>query len=375
MRRVLITGGAGFIGSHLVDLLLEEGHQVTVLDSLEEQVHGRDRKHPDYLSKDAELVVDDILNRKVMSSLLKKVDAVVHFAAMVGVGQSMYQIDRYVNTNTRGTALLLDILVNETTPVKKLVVASSMSAYGEGKYSCKNCSSVFYPPQRSVESLSAKKWDHLCPKCGTPLTHLPTDEETPLEPTSIYAMSKRHQEEMCLLTGKAYKIPTVAMRFFNVYGPRQALSNPYTGVCAIFSSRILNNKPPFIFEDGQQLRDFVHVRDVARACALALSRDQADYMAINVGTGKPVSILEIAQTLNELYGRDLKPIVSQEYRKGDIRHCYPDITKAKQLLGFEPEIQLREGLRELATWAKEHGWGSVDLFDRALGELKEKDLT
>jgi dTDP-L-rhamnose 4-epimerase len=374
MRRVLVTGGAGFIGSHLVDLLLEEGNQVTVLDSLEEQVHGRERKRPDYLSKDAELVVDDILNRKAISKLLGQADAVVHLAAMVGVGQSMYQIDRYVNVNTRGTALLLDILVNESTPVKKLVVASSMSAYGEGKYYCTKCNSAIYPPQRSEDHLSAKNWDHLCPRCGIVLSHMPTGEETPLAPTSIYAMSKRHQEEMCLLTGKAYSIPTVAMRFFNVYGPRQALSNPYTGVCAIFSSRILNGKPPFIFEDGQQLRDFIHVRDVARACVLALDHSQADYMPINVGTGRSISILEIARTLIELYGKELQPVISQEFRKGDIRHCYPDITRAERLLGFKPEIQLREGLTELSAWAGEHGWGSVDLFDRALSELKKREL-
>jgi len=374
LKRVLITGGAGFIGSHLADLLLEKGHQVTIVDSLEEQVHGIGHKHPEYLSRDVELILGDITDRGMMSGVLGRVDSVVHLAAMVGVGQSMYQIDRYVNVNTRGTALLLDILVNESTPVKKLVVASSMSVYGEGKYVCGNCDSVIYPSQRSPESLSEKKWDHRCPKCGLVLTHVPTDEEAVLKPTSIYAMSKRHQEEMCLVTGKAYKIPTVALRFFNVYGPRQALSNPYTGVCAIFSSRILNNKPPFVFEDGKQLRDFVHVRDVAKGCFLALERSDADYLPVNIGTGKSISVADIGKMLIELYGKDLQTVISQEFRTGDIRHCYPDITRAEKLLGFKPEIQLRDGLTELVGWAREHGWGSVDRFDKALGELKERRL-
>jgi dTDP-L-rhamnose 4-epimerase len=187
-------------------------------------------------------------------------------------------------------------------------------------------------------------------------------------------MSKRHQEEMCLVIGRTYKIPTVALRFFNVYGPRQALSNPYTGVCAIFSSRILNNKPPFVFEDGRQLRDFVHVRDVAKGCLLALERGEADYLPVNIGTGNSISISDISKMLIELYGKNLQPVISQEFRTGDIRHCYPDISRAKELLGFKPEIQLKDGLAELVKWAQEHGWGSVDLFDRALGELKERRL-
>ena len=374
MNRVLVTGGAGFIGSHVVDLLLEKGYQVTVLDSLEEQVHGSGHKRPEYLSKKAQLIVGDILDRRTLSNLVTKSDAVIHLAAMVGVGQSMYQIDRYVDVNTHGTALLLDILVNDYPPVKKLIVASSMSVYGEGKYICGSCGSTCYPSQRSAARLSQKQWDHLCPQCGSVLNHVPTDEESTLLPTSIYAMSKRHQEEMCLVTGKAYKIPTVALRFFNVYGPRQALSNPYTGVCAIFSSRILNSKPPFIFEDGKQLRDFVHVRDVAKACALALERSEADYLPVNVGTGASISVSDIASTLIDLYGKELQPVISHEFRTGDIRHCYPDISRAKSLLGFKPEIQLKEGLAELVEWAKVNGWGSVDRFDHALSELKEREL-
>ena len=374
MKRVLVTGGAGFIGSHVVDLLLEKGYDVTILDSLEVQVHGSGHQSPEYLSKRAQLVVGDILDRDVLSKLVSESDAVIHLAAMVGVGQSMYQVDRYVNVNSRGTALLLDILVNDSTPVKKFVVASSMSVYGEGRYLCNNCRSTYYPSQRSAASLSQKKWDPMCPRCRSPLSHVATDEESTLLPTSIYALSKRDQEEMSLVIGEAYKIPTVALRFFNVYGPRQALSNPYTGVCAIFSSRILNNKPPFIFEDGKQLRDFVHVKDVARACLLAVELSEADYLPVNIGTGESVSISSIASTLIDLYGKDLQPVISNEFRTGDIRHCYPDITRAKNLLGFRPQIHLREGLAELVEWGKMNGWGSVDHFDRALGELKTREL-
>lgn len=374
MQRILVTGGAGFIGSHLVDKLIDQEKQVTILDSLEEQVHGTGRKAPDYLSKKAKLVVGDICDRDLLSSLISEADAVVHLAAMVGVGQSMYQIDRYVNVNTRGTGTLLDVLVNGRTKAKKLVVASSMSVYGEGKYTCSNCRTIIYPDQRDEAQLASKKWDPQCPTCGRALLHQPTDEQAILKPTSIYAMTKRHQEEMCLLTGQSYGIPTTALRFFNAYGPRQALSNPYTGVCAIFTSRILNEKSPFIFEDGNQLRDFIHVTDVADAIVLALEREEANYKALNVGTGKTVSILEIARILIDSLNPNLQPEISGDFRKGDIRHCYPDMNSAEKLLGFRARIALKEGLAELSEWAKEHGWGSSDQFDKALGELKKRKL-
>jgi len=374
MSRVLVTGGAGFIGSHVVDLLTAKGHQVVVLDSLEEQVHGKDRKPPAYLNKDAKFVVGQVGDRKLLAELLNATDAVVHLAAKVGVGQSMYQIEGYMAANTGATATLLDVLVNDRPAVRKLVVASSMSVYGEGKYFCENCKLARFPEQRPQEILRKAQWDPVCPTCRRPLLHAATDEESFLQPTSIYAMSKRHQEETCLLVGRAYGIPTVALRFFNVYGPRQALSNPYTGVCAIFTSRILNRKPPFIFEDGQQLRDFVHVSDVANACLLALERSDADYLPVNIGTGKPASILQIAETLVGLHGADLKPEVSNQFRKGDVRHCYADLTRANKLLRYKPKVELRDGLAELAAWAKENGWGAVDLFEKAMAELKDRKL-
>lgn len=372
--KVLVTGGAGFIGSHTADLLIERGYHVTILDNLEPQVHGKERKLPDYINKNAVLIYGDVLNRELLTKTIREVDAIIHLAAMVGVGQSMYQIERYVDVNTRGTANLLDALVNTENNVKKLVVASSMSIYGEGKYHCEKCASDVYPRLRSEAQLEKKQWDHLCPTCGHPLTPLPTDEEKPLIPTSIYSMTKRHQEEMCLLIGKTYGIPTVALRYFNVYGSRQALSNPYTGCAAIFTSRILNDKPPYIFEDGNQTRDFIHVKDVAKANLLALEHSNADYQTINIGTGKPITIKNLAETLIKLYNRpNLKPYISNEYRKGDVRHCYADITKAQRLLDFKPAITLQDGLAELASWVKTHE-RAIDLFEKALQELKERRL-
>ncbi|MES4787573.1 MAG: nucleoside-diphosphate sugar epimerase [Nitrospiraceae bacterium] len=372
--KVLVTGGAGFIGSHTADLLIERGYHVTILDNLEPQVHGKERKLPDYINKNAVLIYGDVLNRELLTKTIREVDAIIHLAAMVGVGQSMYQIERYVDVNTQGTANLLDALVNTENNVKKLVVASSMSIYGEGKYHCEKCASDVYPRLRSEAQLEKKQWDHLCPTCGHPLTPLPTDEEKPLIPTSIYSMTKRHQEEMCLLIGKTYGIPTVALRYFNVYGSRQALSNPYTGCAAIFTSRILNDKPPYIFEDGNQTRDFIHVKDVAKANLLALEHSNADYQTINIGTGKPITIKNLAETLIKLYNRpNLKPYISNEYRKGDVRHCYADITKAQRLLDFKPAITLQDGLAELASWVKTHE-RAIDLFEKALQELKERRL-
>ena len=375
IEKVLVTGGAGFIGSHTVDLLIKRGYHVTILDNLEPQVHEKGEKPPGYINKDATFIYGDIRNRGSLKKIIQEGDAVIHLAAMVGVGQSMYQMERYVDVNTKGTANLLDVLVTEENDVKKFIVASSMSIYGEGKYYCEKCSTNVYPGLRSEKQLKKRGWNHLCPTCNSQLTPQPTDEEKPLLSTSIYAMTKRQQEEMCLLIGKTYGIPTIALRYFNVYGSRQALSNPYTGCAAIFTSRILNNKPPYIFEDGNQTRDFIHVKDVAKANLNALEHNNANYQAINIGTGKLLSIKNLAETLTRLYNKpNLKLYISNEYRKGDIRHCFADTTKAQKLLNLKPSLTLKEGLTELAEWAKTHDWGAIDLFEKTLKELKEKHL-
>lgn len=364
--KILVTGGAGFVGSHLVDELTKK-HEVIIYDNLEPQVH---KSIPDYLNSGAGFVREDIRNRAKLKDAMADCEVVFHQAAMVGVGQSMYQVEKYMEVNTMGTAKLLDILANEEHDVKKLVVASSMSIYGEGKYECFECG-VIYPPLRSNEQLKKREWEMKCPSCGREVKPVPTDENKPLQPTSIYAISKKDQEEMCLAVGRAYGIPTVALRYFNIYGPRQALSNPYTGVCAIFSSRIKNNNPPIIFEDGMQTRDFISVHDIVEANLLAMEKSKANYEVFNVGTGKPVSILDIANTLSKLYGKALKPEIVNKFRAGDIRHCFADISKIKKL-GFKPSVSFEEGMRELVEWGKTQE--AEDKSEAAYQELKERGL-
>jgi dTDP-L-rhamnose 4-epimerase len=265
---ILVTGGAGFIGSHLVDALVEKGHRVRILDSIVEQVHGREI--PEHLNKDAEFIRADVCDAEAVKKALEGIDAVYHEAAEVGVGQSMYEIVRYVKANDLGTAVLLEEMIKRRDQFKKLVVASSMSIYGEGAYVCDGCDEKVYPQLRSNAQLDAHEWELKCGECGGDLKPVGTTEEKPLFPTSVYAVSKQDQEQYCLSVGRAYKIPTVALRYFNVYGTRQALSNPYTGVCAIFSARLMNDERPVIFEDGRQSRDFVHVSDIVKANLLAL---------------------------------------------------------------------------------------------------------
>jgi dTDP-L-rhamnose 4-epimerase len=370
--RVLATGGAGFIGSYLVDALIEGGYDVRIFDSLEPQVHGTGRRVPDYLNPSAELVIGDVRDRAALKQALDGVDVVFHFAAAVGVGQSMYEIQRYVEANSLGGATLLDILANEEHSVRKLVVASSMSVYGEGKYECVECG-VAYPRLRSEEQLRQRRWEMLCPYCGGEMRPLPTDESKPLYPTSIYAVTKRDHEEMFLCFGQAYNVPTVALRFFNVYGPRQALSNPYTGVAAIFSSRLLNGQPPVIYEDGRQSRDFIHVQDIVRASLLAMERDEANHQVFNVGTGRSLSVLDVAEVLiDHLADGEMEPQIVGQYRRGDIRHCYADIGRIKEALGFVPEIAFEDGVADLISWVREQqAEDSFQLVDR---ELKDKDL-
>jgi dTDP-L-rhamnose 4-epimerase len=366
--RVLVTGGAGFIGSHLVDALAKE-HEVVILDNLEPQVHTKGK--PNYLNDKATYIFGDTRAKGTLKRALTGVEVVFHQAAAVGVGQSMYQIRKYVEVNTTGTANLLDILVNEKNKVRKLIVASSMSIYGEGAYECKNCG-IVYPSLRSEEQLKHKQWEMICPKCGETVKPVATGEDKPLHPTSIYAITKRDQEEMCLTIGRAYNIPTVALRYYNVYGPRQSLGNPYTGVCAVFSSRIKNQRPPLIFEDGLQTRDFVSVHDVVEANILAMNNSNADYDVFNVGTGRPRNILEIAQMLISLCHKELKPEITDRYRTGDIRHCIADISKIGKKLGYKPKVDFEEGMRELVDWGEQEE--AVDKFEEAYGELKTRGL-
>jgi dTDP-L-rhamnose 4-epimerase len=367
---ILVTGGAGFIGSHLVDALVERGHQVRVLDALVPQVHG-EVEAPAYLNPEAEFVRGDVCDPEAVARALEGVDVVYHEAAEVGVGQSMYEIRRYVAANDMGTAVLLESLVNDRGRVRKLVVASSMSIYGEGAYTCAACG-VVNPKVRPSAQLGDRRWEAECPRCGGQLRPAPTGEDKPLFPTSVYAVTKQDQEQFCLTVGRAYNIPTVALRYFNVYGTRQALSNPYTGVCAIFSSRLLNDRPPLIFEDGEQTRDFVHVSDIVRANLLALETDRADYMAVNVGTGRPISIREIARMLAAGLGKEIEPEINAKYREGDIRHCVADISLARATLGYEPRVTLEDGIPELLGWVREQK--AADQVAQATADLESRQL-
>ena len=369
---MLVTGGAGYIGSHLVDRLVSRNYEVTVLDSLEPQVH-RTGTWPSYANPGARYVRGDVRDRGVFEPLVLASDAVVHFGAAVSVGQSMYQVDRYVDVNTRGTALLLDILVNARHHVEKVLVASSIGVYGEGAYRCASCGPVA-PGIRSVEQLAERDWEQHCPRCGRHVVSIPTPEDKALYRDNIYSMTKYHQEEMVLLIGKTYGIPAVAPRFFNVYGPRQSLSNPYAGVAAIWLSRLLNDRQPVVFEDGGQLRDFVSIHDVVDCLTLMLETPGADYLPVNVGSGQTTTILEIARLLARLLGKDIEPQVTMTGRRFDIRHNTADITCAQQTLGFRPKVTLEQGFSELIEWAKSTPGMAEDFFDRALQELREKGL-
>jgi dTDP-L-rhamnose 4-epimerase len=367
--KILITGGAGFIGSHIADALIKQGHSVRLYDNLTPQVHAQ---IPEYLNKEAEFIEGDIRDRDALAKAIKDMEVIFHKAAAVGVAQSMYQIHKYTDVNALGTANLLDILANEKHRVQKLIVAASMSEYGEGAYRCEDCG-VVYPKQRKVESLQQRQWEMSCPNCSKPARPIATNESKPLQPTSIYAISKQIQEQMCLCVGEAYNIPVVALRYFNVYGTRQSLNNPYTGVMAIFSSRILNNNPPLIFEDGLQTRDFVHVSDIVQANILSMNSDKANGQIFNVGTGQAVTILEIAELLLEAMQSDLKPEIVNKFRVGDIRHCFADISKIRETLGFEPKVSLNDGIKELVDWVKEQA--AVDEFEKASRELQDRRLT
>ncbi len=349
-KKILITGGAGFIGSHLTDKLIKKNnHDITIYDTLSKQVHGQLNIPPEYLNDQARFVKGSVTDYVTFEELVKENEIVIHLAARVGVGQSMYQISNYADNNIQGLANLLDILVNSNHDVEKVVIASSNTVYGEGKASCDKCG-IFFPELRFKKQLERKDWEIFCPTCDSKATPLSTDEKTPYNSTSIYALSKQVQEEMSLMISKTFGLKTTIMRFFLVYGPRQALSNPYTGVCANFCTRLLNGKSPVVFEDGLQSRDFVNVRDVCQAMSLVLQNKNVDGEIFNVGTGIPISIGEVADIITEKINPKLKPIYNQQYRVGDIRYWRDNITKIKKKLGFNPEISFSQGTEVYLNW-------------------------
>jgi len=368
-QKVLVTGGAGFIGSHIVDALVARGNSVRVIDNLLPQAHSG--RIPDYFNPDAEYHFADLRDADSVDAALEGVDAVFHQASVVGIAHSFQFIRRYVEGNSVGTAVLLEALVARRDRIRRLVVASSMSVYGEGTYLCPEHGHV-YPQPRSTEQLGLRQWEVQCPRCGVLTAPVPANEDRPLHPQSVYAIGKRDHEELSLVVGKAYGIPTVALRYSNIYGPRQSLHNPYTGVVAIFCARLKNGNPPVIFEDGQQLRDFTSVRDAVQANLIALDHDDAPGQVYNVGAGDRVTILEMARMLSDHYGGAIEPIVNGEARSGDTRHYLTDISRLRSL-GYAPMVRLREGLADLVRDA-EHS-SSSDRFDEALSDLRRRGLS
>jgi len=369
MKKILILGGCGFVGSHTADALLQQGHSVTVFDNLSPQVHPSG--YPGYMSRDVEFVEGDVRDLRALTKVVARADAIYNLAAAVGVGQSMYEISEYTSANIQGTANLLQAILDTRSTPEKLIIASSMSIYGEGRYVCSGCG-IMAPQPRSADQLKDKNWELRCRICGGNLDPAATDEQKPLQCTSIYALSKKAQEEMTLLFGKTYNIPTVALRYFNIYGSRQALSNPYTGVAAIFASRLINGNSPIVFEDGRQMRDFVNVRDIVQSNLLALSSSGADGMALNVGSGEPVSISQVAREIAQMLRTNIEPQVSGNYRTGDIRHCYADISKISRSLGYSPRVTFREGVAELVQWLDYQQ--AHDYTEKALQQLTARGL-
>ncbi len=369
--KVLVTGGAGFVGSHLVDALIAAGHRVRVLDNLDPQVHGEGATRPAYLHPEAELQRGDVRDRAAVARALEGIEVVFHQAAAVGVGQSMYRMEHYVSVNSVGAAVMLEEIVARRDRIQKMIVASSMSIYGEGAYRTPEGDLVF-PDLRAERDLAERRFE-MHDERGRVLRPVPTPETKPLRPTSIYAITKRDHEEMFLSVGAAYGIPAVALRYFNIYGPRQSLSNPYTGVMAIFSSRILNRHAPLIFEDGHQSRDFVHVSDIVAANLLAMEKEEATGRVFNVGTGRPTSVLRVAELLAEQLDFPDPPDVVGQYRAGDIRHCFADIEGIRKQLGFVPRTSLEQGMRDLLEWLRSQR--AEDRVEQAARELAARGLT
>lgn len=368
-KRVLITGGAGFIGSHLADELLEHGYRVRILDNLIPPRHDPGRIPPAYLNPDAEFICGDVRDGRSVRRALHGMDAAVHLAAAVGLGQSMYEIEKYTSVNNLGTAVFLQAVLDST--LSKVVVASSMSIYGEGQYRAIGGRSAA-EAERSLEQLKAAMWE-VHDRDGLPLEPVPTPESKAPALASIYALTKYDQECMCLLTGRAYNIPTVALRFFNIYGPRQVLANPYSGMLTAFAARCLARKPPLILEDGYQKRDFLSVRDAARACRLALENAQADHQVFNIGSGRASTVRDVVGIMaGILQRRDLEPVITGRYRVGDIRHCFADISAARAVLGFEPQISLERGLEDMLSWLTGQIAGEEAEF--ACREMDERGL-
>ena len=374
MKNILISGGAGFIGSYLTKKLVSKGYNVTILDNLSKQIHGKDKKSELYnsIKEISTFILGDVCNEEDWKKSLKGQDAVIHLAAETGTGQSMYEISRYNDVNILGTAHLLNFLANNKNSVKKLIIASSRSIYGEGKYKCEK-HGVVYPIDRIASNMINGKFDLFCDVCGGELDLMPTDENSMIHPSSIYGITKHQQEQMTLLMGKSLGIPAVSLRYQNVYGPGQSLSNPYTGILSIFSTRMLNGNDIDIYEDGEESRDFVFIDDVVEATILALEKEEANHQVFNVGSGEPTTVSQVANSLKSLYNSNTNISISGSFRLGDIRHNYADLNKIKNLLGFKVKFDFQTGISRFVDWAKTQEV-KEDKYEKSLNELKNKGL-
>lgn len=376
MNKVLITGGAGFIGSNLALKLIDKGYDVVVLDSLSEQIHGA---NPEFTSplyqriKDkVKFIKGDVNNRADWGKSLEDVDYVIHLAAETGTGQSMYEIKKYVDTNIGGTALLLDILTNIRHKVKRVVVAESRAIYGEGKYHCAKCGDV-YPLERKDEDMAKGDFECKCPICGGEVELVATTEDSAIHPSSVYGISKQIQGQLVHLVCKSIGVESVSFRYQNVYGPGQSLTNPYTGILSIFSTRIKNGNGLNIFEDGKETRDFVYINDVVDATILGIEVPEANGHVFNVGTGIATDVLTVARMLCDKYGMEVPITVSGNYRLGDIRHNYADIALARNILGFNPKWSFAEGLEQFTKWVNRQDV-QEDNYEVSIEEMKKKGL-
>lgn len=376
MKNILVTGGAGFIGSNVSLKLVSKGYNVTVLDNLSVQIHGNNPMETSPLYKSIEgkvnFIKGTVTSREDWIKAIDGQEAIIHLAAETGTGQSMYEIEKYVNTNIGGTALLLDILTNVDNNVKRVLVAESRAIYGEGKYYCEKCGDV-YPLDRKEENMSKGDYECHCPKCGGKLLLVGTTEDSAIHPSSVYGISKQVQGQLVHLVCQSIGIESVSFRYQNVYGPGQSLSNPYTGILSIFSTRIKNHNSINVFEDGKESRDFVYIDDVVDATILGLETPEANGQVFNVGTGVATDVLTVAKTLCEKYGIHVPISVSGNYRLGDIRHNYADITLAQQILGFKPKWNFSDGIEQFTKWVNQQEI-MEDKYEASIEEMKRKGL-
>lgn len=373
--KILISGGAGFIGSNLALKLKRKGYQVVLLDNLSKQIHGENPEESytyDIIKDKFELIVGDVTSFEDWKKAINGVDVVVHLAAETGTGQSMYEVNKYVDVNIGGTAKMMEVITNEENQVKKVVVAASRAVYGEGKFQCSE-HGIVYPVSRKDKDMNEGDFEVKCPICNQNVEMLATDEYSKLHPTSVYGHTKQSQEELCMIIGKSINLPVVSFRFQNVYGPGQSLKNPYTGILSIFSTQIKNGNNLNIFEDGLETRDFVYINDVTDAIILGIENDKANFESFNVGSGEKTDVLTVANTLKEKYESTVSINVSGNYRLGDIRHNLGDLTKIKSVLGYEPRVKFVKGISNFVDWVEKQAI-EKDNYEASIEEMKRKGL-